>query len=64
MGFENRSRPGFVEVASKIALKHGVTYSIKRKVFDGDAREAVKAAAALERWTTAEASRVFRTERG
>ncbi len=54
MGFENHSRPGLVEMASRLALKFGVTYSIKRNVFDGDADKVKKATAALEKWEQAE----------
>lgn len=54
MGFENHGRPGLVETASKIALKFGVTYSIKRNVFDGVPEKVAKASAALGKWEQAE----------
>ncbi len=54
MGFENHSRPGLVEMASKIAIKFGVTFSVKRNVFDGDAQAVAQAAAALDRWAQSE----------
>ena len=54
MGFENLSRPGIVEVASKIALKHGVTYNVKQNAFSGAPEKVAKATAALEKWAQAE----------
>ena len=54
MGFENHSRPGLAEVASKIALKFNVIYSIKRNVFDGSDDGKAKATAALTKWEQAE----------
>jgi hypothetical protein len=50
VGFEKHGRPGLIEVASKIALKFGVIYSMKRNVFDGEAERVAKASKALGRW--------------
>ncbi len=57
MGFENHSRPGLIEVASKIAIKYHVTFNIKQKEFIGDADRVAKAVTALDKWTNNE--RVF-----
>jgi hypothetical protein len=54
MAFENHSRKGLVEVASKIAIKHGVIFSIKQNVFVGDAEKVAQATAALDKWAQAE----------
>ncbi len=62
MAFENHSRTGLVERASKIALKFHVTYSVKRKTFDGSTDNVTKATAALERWMDDEARVLRRNE--
>lgn len=54
MGFENHSRIGLVEMASRIALRFKVTYSVKHQVFEGDADRVAKATAALDRWKDSE----------
>jgi hypothetical protein len=54
MAFENHSRPGIAEVASRIAMKYDVIYNIKLNVFKGSNENVTKATAALEKWATAE----------
>jgi hypothetical protein len=62
MAFENHSRTGLVERASKIALKFGVTYSVKRKMFDGATANVTKATLALDEWMHNEARVLRRNE--
>jgi hypothetical protein len=54
MAFENHSRLGIAEVASRIAVKYNVTYNIKLNVFKGSDKNVAKATAALEKWALAE----------
>ena len=54
MAFENHSRTGLLERASKIAIKFNVVYNATFHEFRGDDVNVQKATAALEKWMQAE----------
>ena len=62
MGFENHSKIGLLERASRIALKFGVVYSAEWREFRGAPDRVTKATAALEKWMQAEASKLLRNK--